>query len=62
MNYNVIFSLESLACKLYNTKSNYKLNIDYKKFAKLLYGDIYYDEKIKNLLEKWKVMIKNEHL
>ena len=45
MDYNVIFSLESLACKLYNKKSNYKLNIDYKKFAKLLYGDIYYDEK-----------------
>ena len=44
--YNVIFSLESLANKLYNNKNNKnKLNIDYKKFAKLLYGDIYYDEK-----------------
>ena len=44
--YNVIFSLESLARKLYNNKNNKnKLNIDYKKFAKLLYGDIYYDEK-----------------
>ena len=44
--YNVIFSLESLANKLYNNKNNKnKLNIDCKKFAKLLYGDIYYDEK-----------------
>ena len=44
--YNVIFSLESLAYKLYNNKTNKnKLNLDYKKFAKLLYGDIYYDEK-----------------
>ena len=44
--YNVIFSLESLANKLYNNKNNKnKINIDYKKFAKLLYGDIYYDEK-----------------
>ena len=44
--YNVIFSLESLAHKLYDNKSNKnKLNVDYKKFAKLLYGDIYYDEK-----------------
>ena len=45
MKYNVIFSLESLSNKLYNNKNKYKLNIDYKKFAKLLYGDIYYDEK-----------------
>ena len=38
--YNVIFSLESLAYKLYNNQNNKnKLNIDYKKFAKLLYGD-----------------------
>ena len=44
--YNVIFSLESFANKLYTNKKNKnKLNIDYKKFAKLLYGDIYYDEK-----------------
>ena len=44
--YNVIFSLESLANKLYNNKNkNNKINLDYKKFAKLLYGDIYYDEK-----------------
>jgi len=44
--YNVIFSLESLAHKLYDNKNNKnKLNVDYKKFAKLLYGDIYYDEK-----------------
>jgi hypothetical protein len=38
--------LESLANKLYNNKNkNNKINLDYKKFAKLLYGDIYYDEK-----------------
>ena len=44
--YNVVFSLESLANKLYNNKNkNNKINLDYKKFAKLLYGDIYYDEK-----------------
>ena len=44
--YNVIFSLESFANKLYTNKKNKnKLNIDYKKFAKLLYGDIYYNEK-----------------
>ena len=44
--YNIIFSLESLAYKFYNNKKNKnKLNIDHKKFAKLLFGDIYYDEK-----------------